>query len=264
MGNGMGRFLIVSRGERLKEYRKLAGEYDVGFEINDFFDPEILDDKVQQKNRIKKYLDGGIPKGSTMHGAFLDVVVFSRDREIRRVSRQRMRQSMELAVQLGVKGVVFHTNTNPMLSGEEYDGRAVSMTVNFLKELLTAYPDLDIYLENMFDRTPDFLRKVSEQLENFDTFGVCFDYAHTAIYGSDMEQWVTQLAPFVKHIHINDNDGKQDLHLAVGKGHIDWEQFRTYYDRYFRACSVLIETNEPEAQRESLEYLAEMRGRYGK
>jgi sugar phosphate isomerase/epimerase len=84
------------------------------------------------------------------------------------------------------------------------------------------------------------------------------------VYGADIEEWVTTLAPFVKHIHINDNDLKQDLHLAVGKGLIDWVRFRTYYELYFEECSVLIETNEPEAQRESLEYLAEMRGSYGK
>lgn len=256
----MGRFLIVSRAGDLQEQKKLAQEYDVGFEINDFFDPDILDDNEKKTSMMKKYLDVGIPEGSTLHGAFLDVVVFSQDREIQAVSRRRMHQSMETALALGVKGVVFHTNINPLLSADGYDRRAVSMTVDFLKELLSKYPTLEIYLENMFDSTPDFLMQVSIQLRNFVNFGVCFDYAHAVIYGKDLKDWVETIAPFVKHIHINDNDGQNDLHLAVGKGCIDWAKFGTYYRHYFQECSVLIETNEPEAQRESLLYLAEMRG----
>jgi sugar phosphate isomerase/epimerase len=250
--------------EWLAEQEKLAQEYDVGFEINDFFNPDILDDEAGQQRIIERYLDGKLPEDSTIHGAFLDVVIFSQDAEIRRVSCQRMRQSMEIAAKLGVKGVVFHTNINPLLSSPSYDKGAVATTTEFLRELLTAYPGLDIYLENMFDRTPEFLLQVSEQLKDFKNYGVCFDYAHAMVYGADIEEWVTTLAPFVKHIHINDNDLKQDLHLAVGKGLIDWVRFRTYYELYFEECSVLIETNEPEAQRESLEYLAEMRGSYGK
>ena len=40
----MGRFMIVSRMKKLQEYIKIAKEYDVSFEINDFYEPEILDD----------------------------------------------------------------------------------------------------------------------------------------------------------------------------------------------------------------------------
>ena len=71
----MGDFLIVSLAEELQAYEDLAQEYQVGFEINDFYDPLVFEDKKRREDIIQKYQKAGIPAGSTMHGAFYDVSV---------------------------------------------------------------------------------------------------------------------------------------------------------------------------------------------
>lgn len=251
----MGQLLIVVRRQDIEEHQKLAEEYGVGFEINDFYNPEILDDTEEMNRLVEFYQQIGLPEGSTMHGAFFDVVVFSYDPRIREISELRMEQSMKIAVRLGVKGVVFHTNISPVLSGVEYDRRAVEMTVEFLECLLKRYPDTDIYLENMFDTDPDFLTAVSERLRIYDNYGICFDYAHASISPTPMQEWIDALAPYIRHIHINDNNLKRDQHLALGDGQIDWQRFMDYRRQYFDSCSVLIETTLPENQRRSLRYL---------
>lgn len=262
MGLLMGKFLIVSRLDRLEEYKRIAQEYQVAFEINDFFEPEILDSEGKIQQLIQAYRQAGIPEGSTMHGAFLDVTVFSRDELIRQISEKRMEQSMEIARQLGVRGVVFHTNYNPLISDAGYEAIVVTKTAAMLEKLLYSYPDLQIYLENMFDATPEILKQISMELKDYQNYGVCLDYAHACIYGDALEEWVGQLAPVVRHLHINDNDLKRDLHLAVGDGKIDWEKFNIYYRRYFGDCSVLLETTLPENQRKSLEYIRQLEGLY--
>ena len=113
----MGNFLIVSKVERIQEYRKIADEYHLGFELNDFYVPSVLEDSCRQQELLDQYGCVGLPPGSTMHGAFLDVVLFSEDPQIRRISELRMAQSMDIAKRAGVKGVIFHTNSNPILSG---------------------------------------------------------------------------------------------------------------------------------------------------
>ena len=47
----MKNFLIVSKADKLEEYKKISEEYGVSYEINDFFWPAILEDekKVEQK-----------------------------------------------------------------------------------------------------------------------------------------------------------------------------------------------------------------------
>jgi sugar phosphate isomerase/epimerase len=204
---------------------------------------------------MEMYLSEGIPEGSTMHGAFYDVAVFSNDSKIRDISMERMKQSMAIAEKLGVKGVVFHTNYNPKLRGEQYDNNVIIRTVECLGQLLEAYPHIDIYLENMFDETPDILAEISEHLKEHDNYDVCLDYAHASISQTPVNVWVEKLAAYVRHIHINDNDLKQDLHLPLGNGQIDWNLFVELYKRCFDDCSVLIETTLPGNQRISLEYL---------
>ena len=114
-------------------------------------------------------------------------------------------------------------------------------------------------MENMFDRTPDMLCGLAKRLADMPNFGVCFDYAHASVFGRcDIGQWVTELAPYVKHLHINDNDLESDLHLAVGDGKIDWQRFKEYYFKYFSDKTVLIETSYPETQRRSAEYLKKL------
>lgn len=251
----MGRFLIVSRVERLAEHLELAEKYNVGFEINDFFDPQLLDDEKRQQVVIDRYLKAGLPEGSTMHGAFFDVTVFSNDAKIREISNLRMHQSMEIARKLHVKGVVFHTNWNPMVCGEIYENQIVERTVSYMKALLEQYPEIEIYLENMFDSDPRILTRISKELKAYKNYGVCLDYAHATIYGSDIAHWIEELTPYIKHLHINDNDLKQDQHLALGEGQIDWHRFMEYYRTRFADCSVLIETTQPENQAKSLQYL---------
>lgn len=197
----------------------------------------------------------GLPPHSTMHGAFLDLAVFSRDEEIRRISKQRMEQSMKLAAGIGAEGVVFHTNYNPLVPGAAYKDYLVKATAEYTAWLLEKYPHQRIYMENMFDVSPDVLEGVSRQLKGYANYGVCLDWAHVNVYGSDREEWIEPLVPYIRHIHINDNDLKTDLHLAVGEGSIDWEYFFDKYQKFLADCSVLIETNDPGKQRKSLEYI---------
>lgn len=121
------------------------------------------------------------------------------------------------------------------------------------------YPQLNIYLENMCDSSPKMLADLAKSLCHHKNFGVCFDYAHASGFGRcDIGQWVTELAPYVKHLHINDNDLESDLHLAVGDGKIDWQRFKEYYFKYFSDKTVLIETSYLETQRRSAEYLKKL------
>lgn len=251
----MSKFLIASTLQYAHENSQLAKKFHLGFEYNDFYMPEVLEDTMQQKRIMESYQREGIPDYCTMHGAFLDVAVFSSDGKIREISELRMEQSMQIAQMIGAKGVVFHTNVNPFLVESRYKERVVTYTVAFLKKMLENYPNHNIYMENMFDNEPGILLEISQSLKEYPNYGVCLDYAHANISSTPLSYWVEQLHPYIRHIHINDNDGKHDLHLAVGEGEIDWEQFAVYHEKYFGECSILIETTLPERQRQSVEYL---------
>ena len=152
----MGRFMIVSRIKKLQEYIEIAKEYDVSFEINDFYEPEILDDEDRQKAVIETYHKSGIPNRSTLHGAFCDIVVFSHDERIREISKMRMEQSIQFAKALGLEGVVFHTNYNPGITTEEYFIYFIDTTAEYLATLLERNPDINIYVENSVEKLKNY------------------------------------------------------------------------------------------------------------
>lgn len=253
----MSKFLIIPNIKDIDKSLELAEKYGFGFEYNDFFIPDVMDDTNLTDELIARYNGHELPDYCTMHGAFFDVLVFSYDKRIREISEMRIRTSLDIARKAGAKGVVFHTNHNPSLTSEVYINNWLERNEKFWRQVLAEYPDIDIYLENMFDDSPDMLAELAKRLEGEDNFGVCFDYAHAVIFGTDTDRWVRTLAPYVKHMHINDNDLKNDLHLAAGDGKIDWNAFKASFDGYLSASkSVLIETSSYENQRRSAEFLS--------
>ncbi|MDO4565588.1 MAG: sugar phosphate isomerase/epimerase [Clostridia bacterium] len=256
----MEKLYIIPSRDRIEESLELAAEYGAAFEYNDFYLPELMDDPLLLERAIAFYeaLDRDRSR-DMLHGAFLDITIHSDDPCIFRASDMRVRQSMDIASRLGVFGVVFHTNFIANFRSRDYRSGWVQKNAEFWSRLIAEYPALNVYIENMFDSEPELLALLAEELKKEERFGVCFDYAHAAVSPTPLSEWTATLAPYVKHLHINDNDLLADLHQEIGTGSIDWEEF----DRLMRGskihASVLIETADPNKQRRSLEYMQKHR-----
>lgn len=247
---------IIPFWEQLDVYAELAEKYRLAFEYNDFYMPDLLDNDTLLKERIRIYQSLGRPKGvDTMHGVFFDIIPFSYDSGIRKQSVYRMHQSMEIAEELGCKGVVFHTNLTPMfLNNEKY-------RVNWLKcmretiEALLSESGCEIYLENMLDRSPNELAELGAELRGEGRFGVCLDIAHMRLATNKPREWFKVLAPYIKHFHVNDTHLQYDDHLAMGQGSIDWQEIEALIEGFnLKDKNRLIEVNGLEKIHHSLEY----------
>lgn len=262
----MSRLYLVPDRKDMKRMCALAAEYGCSFEYNEFYMPKVMDDPENQEEIIadyQKYKGEYIGResvakgfhGDTMHGAFLDVTIHSDDPMIRDASMLRVRQSMEIAKRMGLKGVVFHTGRLAGFRAEGYLRNWRDRNEAFFREIAEQYPAQQIYMENMFDEAPDILAGLAERMRDVKNFGVCLDYAHAMLSRCPGREWIETLAPYIRHIHINDNDLQNDLHLAVGAGKLDWQEF----DGLIRQCRIeapaLVEVNGYEAQRESLQYM---------
>ena len=115
---------------------------------------------------------------------------------------------------------------------------------------------MNIYLENMFDTTPDIMEAMAERLQENANFGICLDYAHAALSKVAPEKWARALGKYIKHVHLNDNDLVSDLHLAWGDGRIDRATFYEAYSTYMSSATVLVETSSFENKVKSLEMLS--------
>lgn len=254
---------IIPNAGELDKYVELAEKNSFGFEYNDFYAPDLLDDEAALKQRVALYRGLKRPAGmDTLHGAFLDIVPFSYDSGIRRHSLYRMRQSVEIAGELGCRGVVFHTGLLPGMVGDaKYRGNWLKRMEETLRKLLEQSGGLEIYCENMFDETPAELRDLALVMQDEKRFGVCLDVAHMMLSGKDPGQWFQALAPYIRHFHFNDNHLERDEHLALGCGSIDWENiFQLIGNNQLWKASVLLEMNGLDKIQKSLDL---MREKYG-
>lgn len=255
----MGRLYLIPDIQDIDRIRQLAGAYDCGFEYNDFYDPQVLDDRRKQEEIIEAYAKYRSDfSQDTLHGAFLDVTIHSSDPLIREASMLRVRQTMEIAKRMGVKGVIFHTGRLAGFRVEYYLKQWKEMNASIFGKLAEEFPQQQIYLENMFDEAPDVLAELAEEMKDTVNFGVCLDYAHAALTNCSEQEWVETLAPYIRHMHINDNDLKNDLHRTVGTGLIDWQNFDRLMRKNSVQSTVLIEVKGYEAQKNSLEYMQQL------
>lgn len=253
----MKKLLIIPNVANMEKSLAVAKEYNLGFEYNDFFDPDVLDDDNRLNELINYYKSYKLPTYTTIHGAFFDVIPFSKDKRIKEVSILRVEQSIQVARKIGVSAVVFHTNYNPFLNSDGYVDIWLKENIKFWSEILEKNSDINIYLENMFDTTPVVLEKLSKELSKYDNYGVCLDIGHAAISKASFKEWASHLGKYVKHIHINDNDLVSDLHLPWGDGKIDRETFYECYKEYMSEATVLIETSSIENSVKSIKKLCE-------
>lgn len=247
---------IIPFWEQIEEYVALAEEYGLAFEYNDFYAPELLDDHEGLKERIRNYKSLERPRGAdTLHGTFYDILPFSWDSGIRRHSIYRMQQSVEIADELGCKGVIFHTNFSPdFLNNAKYRNNWLESMRKVIEQLLSG-SNCEIYLENMFDQSPDELADVALLLREEDRFGICLDIAHMRLATDRPREWFRVLAPYIRHFHMNDTHLEYDEHLALGQGSIDWKENETLLEEFgLKDKSRLIEVSSLDKIQESLKY----------
>lgn len=258
----MKRLYCIPKLEQINDFVTFSQSYHAGFEYNDFFLPDILDRPEKVTELIDAYtaLDRD-RSADTLHGAFLDICINSDDSTIYAASDARVHQSMDIAMRLGVKAVIFHTNHIPNFRLKSYRESWLSRNVTYWKALLKEYPSLEIYIENMFDEEPFLLCALAKAMVYEPRFGVCLDFAHAHISHTPLEEWCAALKPYTRHLHINDNDKKEDTHHPVGSGSLSWNTYQDFIDGIPtpQRPSVLIEVRSHMDLMQSVSYMKEHR-----
>lgn len=249
-------FSIIPECSLIGDTLMLTDRYGVSWEYNDFTMPAVYDNPEEVKKLIERYKSIDRDRSNdTMHGAFLGLDAAAIDPVLRARSESLMKQSMDIAKELGLKGVVFHTGLIGGLCLDYYLDNWLGKMEALLRGFAKDYPDLFIYLENSFEKTPDIFLRFFEATKDVPNIKFCLDYAHAILTPTPIEEWVEKLAPFTGHMHLNDNDLKDDLHMVPGTGKIDFAKWKHLMDKYNYASSVLLELRGVEKQERALEFI---------
>lgn len=255
----MQNYLLIPDINNVEKSVELASKYSLNFEYNEFTKPEIYSSEAEVDRVINTYKSLERDRSNdTMHGAFLGVDIAAVDPMLREYSQELCKQSLEIANKLGIKGVVFHTGLIGTLRVEYYVNNWLDTAEDFFGKLCRKYPDIEIYMENSFEQEPAVFISLMDRMREYRNFKLCLDYGHAILTQTSIEGWVEAFAPFIGHMHLNDNDLLDDLHLALGTGQIDFNEYSSLIKKYGIESSVLLEMNGYDKVEKSIRFIKKL------
>lgn len=234
----------------LEKWVMLAQQERAVFEVLDPFFLTDIGNFEKCKKIAEQYRKTRMAK--SVHGAFIDVNPASGDPMIRELSRQRCRESCEIAAALGAGNLVFHSSAFPFLRGAYLENWAAGCAA-FYEELVEMYP-VKIYIENAQDIDPTPLRKLMDKVQS-DRIAVCLDIGHANYSRVPIIQWFEEIGDRIAYLHLSDNMGNFDDHFPLGQGAIDWELVNALWKALDKEVPITLETGNLETTKESIRFL---------
>lgn len=189
----------------------------------------------------------------TLHAPFGDLAPGASDPEVRRISRDKLQKALDLIEIFEPVAIVCHL-------GYEENKHAwkkpdwLAHSVETWQELLAmAEPaGVPLMLENTYEKTPEIHREIFTRL-NSPGARFCLDVGHTlAFAGNSWRDWLPELSPWLGHLHLHDNRGARDEHLAVGQGIFDFAGLFTYLRETGLRPTITLEPHQEADLAESL------------
>ncbi len=224
----MGLAVTLPELERCARWLK-AGARDV--ELQDICEPEVMDgDWRGVARRSAELLDGHTGRIG-VHAPFSNIAIASLDSQIRAVVQSRLNLGLDYVEAVGGSHMVIHSPF--YFLGHALVAHQTTLEAEIALAHLTLAPILEraaglgcvLVVENILDLNPaPLLRLVA-------SFGsphlrLSIDVGHAHIMGSrgapPAAHWLSQGAELLGHVHLQDNDGTEDAHLAPGGGTVHW------------------------------------------
>jgi sugar phosphate isomerase/epimerase len=190
--------------------------------------PEATPQKILSQKRPIQELLHRYRMGITGH---LPTFVLTSDlyESLRKASLQENMEALEAATELGIEKVVLHPGYITGL-GKFVIDKAKRYGLESIEAILKRANSLGMTLcvENMFPQA-QFLTRPYEFEELFQVFPeirLALDIGHANLGGDRNRalEFVQRYGYRLGHIHANDNFGKEDNHLPIGAGVIDFER----------------------------------------
>jgi len=189
---------------------------------------EVVDDFPHRLNKRRiayiKDLSSSYGLRLVVHAPFNNINACAVNPSIRRASIKELSRCFTRASMLESELVVVHLGLDSPISLFK-PGFSWKVCIRSAKELLrlASQHGVQIAFENLTKGTGMLknVEEVASLVKSVDGVKLSFDIGHANLVGQ-VRDFLERFLDIMVHAHIHDNDGKQDLHLPVGEGTIDW------------------------------------------
>lgn len=249
-------FSIMIIGYVNRPARELLGEIELAGELSfDYFEltveapaataRTVHEDRRQAIDALMSY-----NMGIVGHMPWYLHVAFPYD-SVQRACIAEFENAIDAAGSLGAKKITIHTEFLPKFHAtrEEMVGQtmeSIAMLADYCRSR-----GMNLLIENYMDFSMN--SNELESLIKYCKVGMTYDVGHElANSGGSTKQVLETAKRFQKHIrhmHFSDNDGKADLHMALGKGKMDWKKLVPGLKQFYSGPITLeIAQQKPQAK----------------
>ena len=251
-------FVSVPFGLLVERYLPLVKERRLAVEIS--LDQEALERfRFRDFKKVAEELKGaGV--SCNVHTPFCDLSPGALDSLVQEASLRRLREALRVAILFEPITVVIHSGYHPGYHREIVE-KWQAKAIEGLKILVQEAGEwgLKLALENVFEPRPEVLAPLFEALPGLSW---CFDPGHAYAFAkTDWQPWLRNLYPYLAEIHLHDNNGDWDEHLALGEGRIPFPEILEFVGEKGLRPVLTIEAHKEEAVEPSLKYLARLLSR---
>jgi len=195
----------------------------------------------------------------TLHGPFQDLLPGALDELILAASRRRLGQAFRLLPVFKPATIVCHLGWDAKLYQWDRQNWLARSAATW-KELTAqaASQRVAVMVENVYETDPDLFVELLA-LVAAPNFQVCLDVGHLQAFGDgDYDRWLHTLWPHIGQLHLHDNKGDQDAHLALGQGTVPLATVLNFLADRDRQPLVTLEPHQEGSLEPSLAYLAQI------
>lgn len=206
----------------------------------------LYDESLSEFTKIAKLLQSeGL--ACTLHAPFQDLLPGAFDPEILKVSRNKLKKAFALLEVFEPQAIVCHLNFEPDKHASKEE-QWFSHSLETWNELLqmAASCKTPMMLENTYENTPAQLLRTLKALDSPHA-RFCFDVGHVLAFAKNRWQdWLPALEPWLGQLHLHDNDGNSDAHLAVGEGIFNFKELFGYLAKQHLTPLITLEPHQEE------------------
>ncbi|MFQ6137033.1 MAG: sugar phosphate isomerase/epimerase family protein [Candidatus Hydrothermarchaeales archaeon] len=184
--------------------------------------------------------------GIFAHAPFSDLNIASLNYKLREEAINQIFDAIKTGNFLGAELINIHSGRlSPM--GMYFEDEVREINVQSVARIVEFARDFDmkVCLEN----APNFFGSISSTIGEIkeirdrvgeDGLFLTLDVGHANTCGHIMD-YIKELEDSIHHIHLHDNDGRDDLHRGIGSGNIDFRRVIEALKKIVNKSSIVIE-----------------------
>ena len=173
------------------------------------------------KDLAHRLEDAGL--ACTLHAPFHDLVPGGFDTRIIALTREKLRRAFDLLAVFKPRSIVCHLGYEEHKHADDRE-RWLEVSSKTWKELMpqAAAAGVPVMFENTYETGPEIHSALFSRLKAHSP-RFCLDTGHVLAFSSTpWQDWLRCLGPWLGQLHLHDNDGNGDSHMAVGDGRFDF------------------------------------------